>query len=169
MKKILLAEENISHIEFVEGIKSKKIKIEYNFEDLDVYAICSGNDKTILGLIHGISLFIIPLLIIIYSIIINNYWLLIGIIISYIATVLTYKSGYKISIFLLLFLIGNWLRVGFHFQNLFTFYSLTFIISQLKEMIVKEYDNIFLVNTLVKDSSSFYEIQDKIAIVNQSS
>jgi hypothetical protein len=156
---------NISHEEFVNGIKSGDLKITFNFEDIDATALCTGKKKTILSIIHILGLFLPPAFIIIFSIINLNWWLLIAIPIWYVATIITIKSGYKFSIYILLLTIGGWFARGFHFQDYFTFFPLTFIISQLLAEIEKEYDFMFITDVLVDSSRLFYVYKDKITIL----
>jgi hypothetical protein len=156
---------NISHEEFVKGIKNGDLGILFNFEDFDATDLCTGRKMTILSIIHIIFDFLPPVFIIIFSLINLNWWLLIAIPIWYVATILaTYTSAHKLSILLLLFTAGNWFARGFHFQDYFTFFPLAFIIPQLLMYIEKDYDIMFVTDALVDDSQLFYEYKDKITI-----
>ena len=158
---------NISHEEFVKGIKNGDLEITFNFEDIDAIELCAGKKKTILSIVHLLIDFLPPVFIIIFSIITFNWWLLIAIPIWYLATIIAIKFGYKFSIYILLLTIGGWFARGFHFQDYFTFFPMTFIISQLLTEIEKEYDLMFVKDAIVNSSRLFYEYKNKITIIRK--
>lgn len=168
LKNSPFVDKNISHENFVNGIKKGTIKIEFNIKDIDVYSICEWKKQKILGIIHLICFLITPVLIILFSIIYSNWWLLLGLPIWYLATIITHHSGYKISAFILIIAIGGWFAVGFHFQSYLTFFSLTFIFSQMFAGIESEYDKMFLTQVLVEDSKKFDENRNKIILIRKS-
>lgn len=160
-------DKNISHEDFSTGIKNGSLTIEYDIKDVDVYAVCSRKRKNSLGLIHIICFLLPFLLVILFSIVYSNWWLLIGILISYIAIILTHHVGYKPSVYVLLLTIGSWFARGFHFQDYFTFFPLTFVFSQMITSIEKEYDDTYLKEELVESPILFYELLDKITIIRK--
>jgi|ERR1035437_2424307 hypothetical protein len=160
---------NISHEDFIKEIKSGNLKIAFNIEDIDTYELCSRRRKNILGIIQVMGMFAIPVFIIIFSIINANLWLLIAAPISYIAVIIDHQFGQKLSIFVLLITIGGWFAEGFHFQDYYTFFPLTFIVSTLLTEIVKEYEIMFLTDTLIENSQVFYENKNKITFLRSKS
>ena len=109
-------DKNITHEDFVVGIKNGSFTIDYNMKDIDVYAVCSRKRKNSLGIIQIICFLLPSLLVILFSIVYSNWWLLIGILVSYIGIISAHAFGYKPSVYLLLITIGGWFARGFIFK-----------------------------------------------------
>ena len=54
---------------------------------------------------------------------------------------------------------------NYGFQDYYTFFPLTFIVSTLLTEIVKEYEIMVLTDTLIENSQLFYENKDKITFL----
>lgn len=167
LKNSPFVDSNISHEDFATGIKNGTIKVEFDIKDLDVYSICPWKKQRILGIMHIVCFLITPILVILFSIIYSNWWLLFGLPIWYIGTIITHHSGYKISAYILIIAIGGWFAIGFHFQNYFTFFPLTFVFSQMFAGIEHEYDKMFLTQVLVENSKKFNENRNKIILIRK--
>lgn len=164
LSKSPFVSRDISHGEFADGILNGNFDIDFTLKDIDVPALCTRKKKTSLGLIHIICFLAPFLFVIIFSVIYSSWWLLFGLLVAYVAIILTHSNGYNISIYLLILAIGWWIAGGFHFSDYFTFFSLTFILSQLLTSIEKEYDKIYLKDALVRDPELFYATVDKLTI-----
>ncbi|MEI6821395.1 MAG: hypothetical protein WCL51_05640 [Bacteroidota bacterium] len=159
--------KKISHGEFVKGIKNRQIFIVFNIKDIDAYKLSLPKRRIIIAIIHLIGFLLLPLLIIIASITFQNWWLLIGIVIGYIASVMAHHSYSKFAILIFLFTIGGWFARGIHLQDYFTFFPLIYIISSIITDIQKEYDNIYVTESFVENARTFYENVNKVEIVNK--
>lgn len=161
-KESPFVDKNISHDEFVEGIKSRNFKV--NVVD-DAYELCTRKNKDVLAKIKMICFLTPPLFTIVFTLATQHWWYLIGIVIWYLATIIAHQYGYKVLLFVLLLSIGYWFKQGFHFQDYFTFFSLTFILTTFLSAIEKEYETMFATNSLVDDKTLFREAVDQNKIV----
>ena len=155
-------DKNISHENFIAGIKSRDFKV--NVVE-DAYELCARKDKNVLAIIKMICFLIPPICVIVFSIYFNNWWLLLGIISWYLATIITHQYGYRFLVLVILISIGYWIKQGFHVQDYFTFFSLTFIITAILSAIEAEYEIIFATNSLVNDKMLFRKALDENKIV----
>ena len=79
------------HSEFVDGIRDGSLKLVINDEIGDGEDLCTKEYKTTLGIIKGV-LFLLPYIaVIIYSIYTHNWWFLCGIVVSWLASLLTIR------------------------------------------------------------------------------
>jgi len=157
--------KDISHEDFVYGIKNNSFTIDYEFKEINVYELCSSKKKNSLAVIHIVCSILPSLLSVIFSIIYSNWWLLLGVGVSYLGIIFTHSFGYKLSAYVLVVLIGIWITKGFHFSSLITFLPLIFVLSQMLTGIENEYDKMYLIDALVKSPRLFYEYVDKITIL----
>jgi hypothetical protein len=160
------AGKDLSHADFVAGIQSGVFKVIVTDIVGDGYNLCTRKNKTILFFIKMVCFLFPPLFIIPFSIITRNWWLFFGIAVWYLSFGVIRHLGQKMTAFLLFLNCVGWLRWGFHFQNYFTFFSLTFIITSALSAIEREYDVMFATRSLVEDVRLFCEAieQDKIII-----
>ena len=157
---------DISHEEFVAGIKSGAFKIIITDALGDADDLCTRKNKNALLIIKMICFLSPPLLIVAFSIVAHNWWFLFGIVVQYLTFGAIHYLGEKTVVYLLLVNIGYWFVQGFYFQDYFTFFSLTFIITAILWAIEKEYDIIFATRSIVNDPGLFRKAlaQNKIII-----
>ena len=161
----LLADSTLSHDDFVRGIKNGSLEIAFTIKDLDVYSLCSKNQKNILGIIINICFFLPLILIIALAIYYLNWWLLIGLPLWYLATVLThFNIGYFLTSIAIFIVIYNWINIGFHLFHYSTFFPLVFIFSHLLTVIEMKYSKAVLIKLLVENPILFNESKEKIEI-----
>jgi len=158
---------DISHELFVEGVKKKLIKIQFSIKDIDAYKLCLIKRKITIFTIHMICVWLPPILIMFFSFVYSNWWLLIGIILWEVAKNRAHNKDSKIAILLFLATIATWFERGFHLQDYFIFFPLTYILSYLFILIYNVCDTIYVTESFVESPRTYYENVDKILLINK--
>jgi len=169
--QIFEANKGIAHTEFVTGILNKKLG--FKVMKGEPSALLKGYRKIIFNIIVMLYSFAPLLFIPLWAYIESNWWLLIGIIISFIATRFSAKLIYNekrqnsIGGFLFIACIVLWIYLGIH--NYYTFFTLSalwgFMFFQIADNVEKEY----AIQMLIENSEIFDKAiaQNKIMIFDR--
>lgn len=166
------ANQNINHADFVNGMQNKTIAFKVMVGE--PYQIITGARKTTVGILALFDSVVPFILIPIWAYIEHNWWLLIGIIVSLIATIMAARriyfpqkqtaSGGFIGFICML----CWIFLGIH--NYYTFFSLCALWGFMFFCIVDNVQREYLTQQLLESPDFFDDAieQHKIMIVRTS-
>ena len=166
-ERVAKSNENITHSDFVAGMENKTIGYKVMFGKPS--QMLTGARKTIFHIIVMFYLVVPFILIPIWAYIEHNWWLLIGIIVSLIATIMAATQIYfpqkqtSIGGYIGFICMLCWIFLGIH--NYYTFFSLCALWGFMFYCIADNVESEYLTQLLLDDPDFYYNAIDQHRIM----
>ena len=162
--RVAKANQGITHAEFVVGVQSRKMGISCIVGSPSQFI--RGTYRTVFNIL-AMSYMVAPATFIpIWAWHEQNWWLLIGIVVSFIGTIIAAQlaeGAYSLAAILLIFLGISWFRCGVH--NYYTFFPLCALCGLIFFMMADEAEKEFALQSLVKNPDVFEDAIARDAIM----
>ena len=157
---------DITHADFVAGVRNGTLGLRFIAGEPN--QILRGVRKALFNTFGLLYLAAPPIIISWWAYHERNWWLLIGIIVSYLGTLSAARKSKAIFLFICLCL-GVWFKLGFSIHQYITFYFFCSLWGYFFFELAEESQRTYALQTLVKDSELFYRAiaHNRIMIVRK--